>query len=56
MQRKRGELVSISVKEHMACSRIEPYLYALVVLACLGTVPVISYQVQGGDSLLLTAA
>ena len=40
----------------MARSRIELYLYALVVLACLGTVPVIFYQGQGVDSLLLTAA
>ena len=37
----------------MARSRIESYLYALVVLACLGTVPVIFYQGQGVNSLLL---
>ena len=35
---------------------LSPYLYALVVLACLGTVPVIFYQGQGVNSLLLTAA
>ena len=36
-------------------SRIESYLYALVVLACLLTVPVIFYQGQGLNSPLLTA-
>ena len=39
-----------------ARSRIESCLYALVVLACLGTVPVIFYQGQGVNSLLLPAA
>ena len=37
-------------------SRIESYLYALVVLACLVTIPVIFYQSQGVNSALLTAA
>ncbi len=40
----------------MPRARIESYLYALVVLACLGTVPVIFYQGQGVKAPLLTAA
>ena len=40
----------------MTRSRIESYLYALVVLACLGTIPVIFYQGQEVNSPLLTAA
>ena len=45
-----------SSQKNMVCSRIESYLYALVVLACLGTIPVIFYQGQGVNSPLLTAA
>ena len=40
----------------MTRASIESYLYALVVLACLGTVPVIFYQGQGVKAPLLTAA
>ena len=39
----------------VVASRIESYLYALVVLACIVTVPVIFYQGQGVNFPLLTA-
>ena len=40
----------------VAYSRVESFLYALVVVACLLTMPVIFYQWQGSSSGLLVAA
>ena len=44
------------VSDSPAHSRVESFLYALVVLACLLTMPVIFYQWQGASFPLLTAA
>ena len=50
------ETIPNQVSDSPAHSRVESFLYAIVVLACLLTMPVIFYQWQGSSSPLLTAA
>ena len=50
------ETIPNQASDSPAHSRVESFLYAIVVLACLLTMPVIFYQWQGCSSPLLTAA